>query len=627
MDLDFDINTLTADSILSDDLLSEVFNEDDAVYQTRAIMALEDRASQLGVKTKFSKLVSAYKAAKREYMKANRQKSESLGNYTNFGSDKYPDVYCGNWVADESGVRTYDNTGVKLACYHPILPIEVLTNVETNVQKVTLAFCRKGRWSKVTVPKSVVSNNNKIVALADLGISVTSDNAKYLVRYLADVENEGFVRGTIPERLSTAKMGWIDGKFMPYDCEYEFDAESQFRESFKAIGKKGKRDKWFSFMLEMRQKRRPELRFMMSAAFASTIVKLCNALPFWASLWGESGGGKTLCLMCAASIFANPCNHQYIADCKQTEVSMELRASFLNNLPLMLDDTATVKEKYGDDFSKLIYSLASGRGKGRATRDLGLRSEETWCNTILITGERALSNENLQGGAINRVLDFEMQSGAIFDDGQSVVNFLGNNYGFAGEEFIEAIHEIGIDGIREMQKEILSDIQNRDEDKLEKQSISLSILLTADKIATDYLFNDGIYLTYDEVKQVLVDRSDMSENERCYEYILGEIAINAAKFTTNSFGDRPIEQYGEFETMDDGSKYAVIYANVFNSMCKKGGYSSKSFLSWAAKNGKILQSTGRYTRLKRVSGAVARCVYLLMNDSEPVEDDDEILPF
>ena len=627
MELNFDINMLTAESVLSDELLSEVFDEDDAVYQTRALMALEDRATQLGVKTKFTKLVSAYKSAKREFNKATKNNRHTLENFTDFGSKEYEDVYCGNWVADENGVRTYDNTGVKLACYHPILPIEVLTNVETNIQKVTLAFCRKGRWRKVTVPKSVVSNNNKIVALADLGISVTSDNAKHLVRYLADVENEGLIRGTIPERLSTAKMGWIDNKFMPYDCEYEFDAESQFRDNFKAIDKKGKRDKWFNFMLEMRQKRRPELRFMMSAAFASVIVKLCNALPFWASLWGESGGGKTVCLMCAASIFADPCNYKYIADCRQTDVSMELRASFLNNLPLMLDDTATVKEKYGDDFSKLIYSLASGKGKGRATRDLGLRNEETWCNTILITGERALSSENLQGGAINRVLDFEMQDGAIFDDGQGVVNLLRSNYGFAGEEFVETVNEIGIERIREMQKEILADIQSRDTDKLEKQSISLSILMTADKIATDYLFKDGIYLTYNEVKQVLVDRSDMSENERCYEYILGEIAINAAKFTTNSFGDRPLEMYGEFEKQDDGSKYCVIYSNVFNSMCKKGGYSAKTFLSWAAKNGFIQCQGDRYTKVKKVNGAAVRCVYLLMKEADEIIDSGEDLPF
>ena len=64
-------------------------------------------------------------------------------------------------------------------------------------------------------------------------------------------------------------------------------------------------------------------------------------------IMGESGSGKTVCLMLAASIFADPCNYKYIADCRQTNVSMELRASFYNNLPLMLDDSATVKEKYG----------------------------------------------------------------------------------------------------------------------------------------------------------------------------------------------------------------------------------------------------------------------------------------
>ena len=78
MELNFDINMLTAESILSDELLSEVFDEDDAVYQTRALMALEDRATQLGVKTKFTKLVSAYKSAKREFNKANKNNRHTL---------------------------------------------------------------------------------------------------------------------------------------------------------------------------------------------------------------------------------------------------------------------------------------------------------------------------------------------------------------------------------------------------------------------------------------------------------------------------------------------------------------------------------------------------------------------
>lgn len=629
MELNFDIAALTAESILDDELLSEVFSEDDAVYMTRALLALEDRARQLGVKTKFDTLIRAYKQERKRFNAEQKQMQMTAGsnNYTHFGSDKYPDLFCGSWIADMNGVRCVDNSGAPhIACYHPIMPVEILTNVEDNGQKVTLAFCKNGRWSKVTVPKSIVCNNNKITALADLGVSVTSDTARYLVRFLADVENAALANGDIPERLSTAKMGWIDGKFMPYSCEYEFDAENQFRDNYRAITKKGKRDKWFNLVSKIRKEGRTEPRAVMAAAFASIIVKLCGALPFWFSLWGESGSGKTVCLMLAASIFADPCNYKYIADCRQTNVSMELRASFYNNLPLMLDDSATVKEKYGDDFSELIYSLASGKGKGRATRDLGLRSEETWCNTILITGERPLSNENLQGGAVNRVLDYEMKPGQIFESGQSVVGCIAQNYGFAGEEFVEAVEELGADKIRQMQADILADIQSRSEDKLEKQSISLSILLTADRIATDYIFKDGIYLSYEDVEQVLVDRSDMSENERCYEYILGEIAINNAKFGTNGFGERASESWGDIETDAEGNTYAVMYVNVFNSACKRGGYSAKAFLNWAAKQGLIQCQNGRNTKLRRSGGTVARCVHLLIHTAENVTTDDQELP-
>ena len=39
------------------------------------------------------------------------------------------------------------------------------------------------------MPKTMVTSANKIVSLSGRGIAVTSENAKYLVRYLADVEN------------------------------------------------------------------------------------------------------------------------------------------------------------------------------------------------------------------------------------------------------------------------------------------------------------------------------------------------------------------------------------------------------------------------------------------------------
>ena len=54
---------------------------------------------------------------------------------------------------------------------------------------------------------------------------------------------------------------------------------------------------------------------------------------------------------------------------------------------------------------------------------------------------------------------------------------------------------------REFQKEL------KDDEAMQKQSLSLAILLTADKVATDYLFRDGEYIT---IKQAKI-RSDQQE--------------------------------------------------------------------------------------------------------------------
>ena len=41
----------------------------------------------------------------------------------------------------------------------------------------------------MTIEKSLISSSQSIVKLSDYGISVTSENAKYLVKYLAEIEN------------------------------------------------------------------------------------------------------------------------------------------------------------------------------------------------------------------------------------------------------------------------------------------------------------------------------------------------------------------------------------------------------------------------------------------------------
>ena len=59
----------------------------------------------------------------------------------------------------------------------------------------------------------MISSANKIVNLSKLGVSVTSENARLLVKYLSDVENLN--DDEIPVQKSSSKLGWIGDGFIP----------------------------------------------------------------------------------------------------------------------------------------------------------------------------------------------------------------------------------------------------------------------------------------------------------------------------------------------------------------------------------------------------------------------------
>lgn len=603
------VDLLTEATILDDQIFNEIVEEHDPIDRERLIISLTDRAKKLGVKVEFGRILRAFLRiekgiiAERKIQKVSR----NFENYTDFDDARYQELFCGNWIADQNGIRTFTDFGECVACYHPILPTERLTNIETGTEKITLAFKKANRWREITVDKVQIATNTKITELANLGVAVTSENARYLVKYLSDIEN--FNIDIIPERVSTSRMGWISDEFMPYTDNVLFDGNGKFDDTFNAITQTGDYEKWLELVKYYRKKGRVELKFYLMASFASVLIKPLNALPFWCNLWGGTGIGKTVAEMIAVSVWADPTNNRYISDFKSTNVALEVKMDFLNNLPMVMDDTAQVKKRFGDDFSGLIYDLCSGKGKSRSNRQLGANTEKSWRNVIFSSGETPLSNESLQAGALNRILDLEAGTTPIFEDGQAVCEIIGANYGFAGKEFINIIKEIGFEKILELQKSILEDLKKQN--KMEKQSVSLSILLTADRLATDYIFKDDCYIDLDDIKEVLMDTLAVSENERCYDYILGEVAVNTNKFKTNDYGDYQGECWGVIE-----KDYAVILANSFEKICKQGGFSSKGFLSWANKKGILKTDKGKNQKNKRINGSLAKCVFLRLKDDE-----------
>lgn len=620
-----DFSKLSGKELYSPDLIAQIMDESDPLIREQLGYDLIDRAGEFGeniAKRVERMLKLAEKDMKtRERERKKQDSSNPSERYTDFG-DRYPTMKCGSWKADMSGVYNPDAMpNDRMACSHPILPAEIITNVEDGTQKVRLAFFRFGRWQEPIVPKTIIANRSKIPELAGIGIAATSENAKPLVRYLAEVEQLNLE--DIPEVRATAKMGWCEDGFMPYTSELAFDRDGRFDSLYDTISSAGSRQKWMDFVLQMRASGRVEPRLAIAASLASVLIKPCGLLPFWVDLWGKTGGGKSICGMLAASVWADPEIGKYISKFDSTISAFEARAGFLNHLPFVIDDTAEIRKRMKDDFSQLIYQLASGEGRERSNTKLGLAHKTTWANVILCSGESPIITDQLQGGAVNRVLEYEVDDGDIFPDGQTAATLLRNNYGFLGREFINVLNDIGLDRLPEMQQECFSAIKNDNYE--DKQMRSLSAILTADIIATAYIFKDDRCLTFDEVEKALTDKNALSENERCYEYILSECAVNENKLTpTSQNGGYVGEVWGKYFRNREGVECVAILTNVFNRICASGGYSAKAFLAWAKKRA-IIESDSRGCPSKLVSlcGEMKRKCYVLILPEEMIEPTDD----
>lgn len=595
-------------SILDAAVFEEIFKEQDFVKRSLMTAQLSGRAKELRVKSEFDRIVNAYEQKEKQ---SGQKDVTTLEHWTNFTGGGYDRMRCAQWIATDDGVRLYNNssgTQDVVACRHPIMPIKRLRNLQTDEEQVTIAFKRNNKWSELTVPKTTITQASKICGLSAKSILVTSESAKYLVRYLADIEADN--ENEIPLLLSSSKLGWIGSSFLPYDTDILFDGNAKFKQSYEAIKSHGDRAIWYTHMRELRKTGRFEIKFLLAASFASVLLKIVGGLPFMVDLWGETEGGKSVALMVAASVWANPGKGLYIRDYASTDVGLEALADFLNNLPVILDDTSKRNKSIEQRFEEIIYNLCSGKGKTRSNKELGINRENTWENIILTNGESPVTSNVSQGGAFNRVLEVEAGE-HIFQNPQGTVDVVKKNYGFAGKDFVDTLRNIGGSEIRGIQKDFQKELFS--DEKMQKQSIALSIVLTADRIATDYLFKDGQYISIAEAKNVLIDRNELSDNERCYRYLLDKVAMNGSRFDLET----KIEKWGIIE---DG--YALFYPQAINDLCKDGGFSKRSFLSWAAKKDLIqTDGTNKNSKLKKIDGRPVRCIFLKLTGDREIDAD------
>ena len=585
--------------------------KDNKFLQQIMIQKMRDLASALG----FKGFMTAWKA----YLQSQRNDSsvDEIGQDTMF-EDQPIQLRCGTYSCSDRVTR-FNEYGVEVEVIsHPLMPVKRVTNIETYEEKLEIAYCRgKDPWKTITVSREQLASAQKIIGLSKQGVAVNSENAKEVVKFIGGLESMNY--DDLPRQKSVSHMGWLpDGRFAPYAEDISYDGDSpEFIRMYGDFQPTGSEEKWMEIARSVRAGNSVPARIALAASFAAPIVSLCGALPFFVHLWGTQGCGKTVGLMLAASVWGNPLVGRYVKTFGGTKVSIELYAAFCGNMPILLDELQVISDR--KMFDDIIYMLCEGTSKGRGTKEGGLRLQQHWSSCILTTGEMPIIQSNSGGGAAVRTIEVNYGGEPLFEDARGVANLLKENYGWVGRKLIALLqNEQYREALKGIQKKFYNALSGEIQDK---QVLSASVLLAADKLADLGIFKDGKALTVEEIRPYLITREEADINERCYQWLVGFISANPRRFEDDDMNGG--ELWGRIE-----ENYVFFIKSVFERVLKQEGYSPGAFLTWAKRKGYLkCESYGsgnknnRSTCRKRFNKVVTVCIGIRIVDPDPEEED------
>ena len=588
----FNLEELTKETIMEKDIFEHIFSIDNAIDRTQVILKLEEKARDLGIIRSFDKMLKAYQT---EYAQRFKQKGSLTINFTN---PPIEGLKCGKWECTDSGVvKSTLGAGMIptqiIACTHPILPVERLINVDSETEKIKLAFFKDDKWQYITVERSVVANKSNIIQLSDRGIEVNSENAKDLVTYIADVVSLNAKE--IPVNRSTDRLGWIDDEFAPFVDNLKYDGDIAFKDVYESIKEVGDYEEWKKICKDVRNKSKIA-HLLLASSFASTLNKRLGVLPFIVHIWGGTGAGKTVGLMLAMSIWGNPEMGKLTRTLNSTQVALARYASFVHDLPFAGDELQTIKSRW-DSFDNLVMYLTEGVDRGRGKAYGGIEILKEWNCSFIFTGEEPVTKASSGGGVKNRVIEAEATE-KVVEDGNFISNFVRKNYGFAGKDFIKNLpsQEKLVERYREIFKSIIEKTDTTD-----KQAMAMATILLADEISTDLIFKDK-KLEIEDIKEWLTSTKEVDIATRAYEWSMDWISQNINRFKDD---DRN-EIWGKYNPEEE---ICLVNKTIYTDALNKAGFDFSSIIRIFADRDWIIRNTqGKFTHSTKAFGVRANYV-------------------
>ncbi len=367
----------------------------------------------------------------------------------------------------QDGIKiTIDDTDIDI-CKFDIYPVSYGLDESLGYETVRYHWNRPHMgWQDLILRQAYLTEGNRefATAIADQGIVLyNKKQTEYFQLMLRTYMDELRQIRTMTNLYST--MGWKEKNtaFVLGDTLFKRTAEGVTEESISLASgiqrqgadlynKKGDAEQWVNLTSVLQKADLKSHMFALGVGFSAPLYNFTGLKGLTVSLYGPTGGGKTLAQYWAQSIYGNPDKLHFAA--KYTQNSLFSRLGTYANLPLTIDEVTMMNDKEVGDF---CYWVSQGRDKARLNRNAEERDAKTWSTPVIVSTNKSLQSKLIASGLdtdaqMARLLELTVPSVPLFtrgsEAGRKIYEAIHTHYGHAGRQYIINLLSMGEEGIQ-----------------------------------------------------------------------------------------------------------------------------------------------------------------------------------
>lgn len=362
---------------------------------------------------------------------------------------------------------TIDETDIDV-CKFDIYPVAYGKDEGLGYETVRYAWNRPHvGWQELSMRQAMLTEGHRDfpTAIADQGIVLANKNQTgYFQHMLRAYMDELRQRRAMTNLYAT--MGWKDNfsQFVIGDTVLRRNVDGTISEDAGTLASgaarlgqelwstSGSLDAWVNFTSLIEKADLRAHMFALAVGFSAPLYAFTGLKGLTVSLYGPTGGGKSLAQMWIQSIYGNPEKLHFAA--KFTQNTLFGRMGLYSHMPMTIDEVTMMDDKEVGDFA---YWVSQGRDKARMNRNAEERDAKTWAMPVIVSTNKSMNSKLIASGLdtdaqLARILEVSVPNRPLFmrdsTAGRKIYEFVTSHYGLAGREFAKRLLELGEAGVR-----------------------------------------------------------------------------------------------------------------------------------------------------------------------------------